>query len=161
MRRLFVTAVIASLLGTAMSAKLLAAEYSDEERFAAAYALVAASDGEDLSEKMTNTMVENQLQQNPALIPYRRVYTEFLQEVVGHETLREEIAELYLDYYTVEEMRTLTAFYKSPTGKKMLQVTPELTGQLMQVVQFRIQENLPRLQELIRVEAERLAMKQE
>jgi hypothetical protein len=148
-------------LAAALSVGAVAAEYSDEERYAAAYALVSASDGDGLSEKMTETMVEAQLQQNPALIPYRRVYTEFLEEVVGHESLRAEIAELYLDYYTVEEMRTLTTFYNSPTGKKLLAVTPDLTGQLLQLVQLRIQDNLPRLQQLIRVEAEKLAMGQE
>ncbi|KUJ83054.1 hypothetical protein AVO43_10960 [Microbulbifer sp. ZGT114] len=149
------------LLTSALATGAVSAEYSDEERYAAAYALVAAADGEGLSEKMTETMVETQLQRNPALIPYRRVYTEFLEEVVGHDSLRAEIAELYLDYYSVEEMRTLTTFYNSPTGKKLLAVTPDLTGQLLQLVQLRIQDNLPRLQELIGVEAERLAMGQE
>lgn len=44
-----------------------------------------------------------------------------------------EIAKLYTKYFTAEEMRTITEFYRTPTGKKSISVLPQLTVEGMEI----------------------------
>ena len=37
-------------------------------------------------------------------------------------------------YYTVDEFKEIIAFYKTPTSKKSLQVMPQMTGDLQQIL---------------------------
>ena len=46
-----------------------------------------------------------------------------------------EMAPLYTDNYTVDEIRQLTAFYKTPLGRKMMTLTPRLSAESMAVGQ--------------------------
>jgi hypothetical protein len=51
--------------------------------------------------------------------------------------------------YTVEELDALSDFYETPLGQKTLTAMPELTAKMSQIIISRVQEALPRLQELI------------
>lgn len=57
-----------------------------------------------------------------------------------------EIAPLYARNYTVAELKELTAFYRTPLGKKMLALTPRLTAESMALGQKVV---TPRLQGLM------------
>jgi uncharacterized protein len=45
--------------------------------------------------------------------------------------LSNAIAAIYADNFTADELRALTAFYKSPAGQKFLQKTPVIAAQTM------------------------------
>ena len=47
----------------------------------------------------------------------------------------DEMVPLYTSNYTVEEIRQLTAFYKSPVGRKMMALTPKLAAEGMAIGQ--------------------------
>lgn len=49
--------------------------------------------------------------------------------------LYREIADIYLDVYSEEEINKILAFYNSPTGQKMLEKTPDITERSMQLGQ--------------------------
>jgi len=57
-----------------------------------------------------------------------------------------EIAPLYAQNYSVSELKELTAFYRTPLGKKMLALTPRLTAESMALGQKVV---TPRLQGLM------------
>lgn len=44
----------------------------------------------------------------------------------------EPVAEIYAKYFSKQEMKEIVAFYKSPVGKKMSAVTPDLTKDCME-----------------------------
>ncbi len=51
----------------------------------------------------------------------------YFGQVSGDPDLKEEMAKMYEKVYTVEELKELIAFYKSPVGQKSLQLMPSLT----------------------------------
>ncbi|VXB25161.1 DUF2059 domain-containing protein [Massilia sp. 9I] len=46
-----------------------------------------------------------------------------------------EMVPLYANNYTVDEIKTLTAFYQSPVGRKMMTLMPKLAGESMAIGQ--------------------------
>jgi hypothetical protein len=54
---------------------------------------------------------------------------------------------LYARHYTVEEMRQISAFYKSPVGAKMLVTMPQMIGESMQMTQTLI---MPRIEAMMK-----------
>ena len=53
----------------------------------------------------------------------------------GVGSLTDQMAEIYARNFTVGEMHDLTAFYRSPTGQKLLEKTPAITQQSLAVGQ--------------------------
>jgi len=52
---------------------------------------------------------------------------EFAKTIADDPTLNTEMVKLYQETYTEAEMKELLAFYKTPIGKKTLEVLPMLT----------------------------------
>jgi uncharacterized protein len=42
--------------------------------------------------------------------------------------------EIYARHFTVQELREVIAFYRTPTGGKLLKVTPKLTAEIMAMI---------------------------
>lgn len=49
--------------------------------------------------------------------------------------MRTEMTPLYARYYTLQEVRDLSAFYASPLGQKMISITPSLASDSMAISQ--------------------------
>jgi hypothetical protein len=73
------------------------------------------------------SVVATQTRQNPELPGLGEVLREFLSRYVTWDALKDEYAELYAGAFTEEELREMTAFYRSPTGQKLARSTPQLT----------------------------------
>jgi hypothetical protein len=62
-----------------------------------------------------------------------------LQELMNDPTVVDEIlaetVPLYARTYTADELKQITAFYRTPVGAKMLATTPKLMGEGMQIGQ--------------------------
>ena len=56
----------------------------------------------------------------------------------------------------IKELKELTAFYETPTGKKTIEKMPQLMAQGAQIGAARVQENMAELQAMIKEESERL-----
>lgn len=68
--------------------------------------------------------------------------------------IAQNTAVLYARHYTVNEMRQIAVFYKSPVGAKMLALAPQMMGESMQMSQSII---APRLDAMMkRMDAERV-----
>jgi uncharacterized protein len=50
---------------------------------------------------------------------------------LSKKIVNEEMVQIYDKHFTHEEIKDLIKFYKSPTGKKLLEKTPEITNDLM------------------------------
>ncbi len=71
------------------------------------------------------------------------------QEVVAGGVLTEPMHEIYSKYYSVEELKQIVAFNKTPLGQKILKVTPAITQEGMKAGQAYGQALAPRLQEKV------------
>jgi hypothetical protein len=61
------------------------------------------------------------------------------------DELYNQVVPLYARHFTQEEVKALTAFYRSPTGKKSLEVMPMLMGESAQAAQKLMQERAKRI----------------
>lgn len=69
---------------------------------------------------------------------FNRVMPLMMQQEPGLKNPRlsaEQKAKIYNKYFTPEEMRSMSNFYNSPTGRKLTTVMPRLTREVMQVRQ--------------------------
>ena len=60
-----------------------------------------------------------------------------------------EVAQVYVDVFTLEEIETVTAFYRSPVGRKMLDKMPELMARSMEISQGMVADMMPGIESLV------------
>jgi hypothetical protein len=112
-----------------------------------------------MEEAMTESMsqlVDVQLQQNPALAPYKDVMMKFFSKHMSWESLKPEFLEIYATSFTASELREINKFYATDTGKKTIEKMPAIMAQGAQIGAARVQENIGELQAMIQAESERL-----
>lgn len=107
-------------------------------------------------EQSMSQMLDIQLQQNPALAPYKGVMMEFLNENMSYESLKPELIKMYSEEFTSSELREINAFYSTDVGKKSIEKMPTLMMQGGQLGATRVQENIGDLQAMIQAESGRI-----
>ena len=108
-----------------------------------------------MNDSMSN-MVDIQIQQQPTLAPFKSVMMKFFQKHMSWESLEFEFIYMYSQAFTAKELKELTAFYETPTGKKTIEKMPQLMAQGAQIGSARVQENMAELEAMIKEESERL-----
>ena len=111
---------------------------------------------QEVMEQSMSQMLDIQLQQNPALAPYKGVMMEFLNENMSYESLKPELIKMYSEEFTSSELREIIAFYSTDVGKKSIEKMPTLMMQGGQLGATRVQENIGDLQAMIQAESERI-----
>ena len=111
---------------------------------------------QEVMEQSMSQMLDIQLQQNPALAPYKGVMMEFLNENMSYESLKPELIRMYSEEFTSSELREINAFYSTDVGKKSIEKMPTLMMQGGQLGATRVQENIGDLQAMIQAESERI-----
>lgn len=105
-----------------------------------------------IDESVSN-VAQLQLQQNPQLQQAQReALITFLDRHIGWEALKEELAGMYLQNFTEQELDAMNAFYITPTGQKVITVVPQLVQQRNQLAMQRLQQNIGELQQLLNAE---------
>jgi hypothetical protein len=79
----------------------------------------------------------------------RQVLREFMDEHFRYEDLEPEMIRIYTDLYTEEDIRGMTAFYRTPLGQRMIETLPELSAASQRMAQERLQSVLPQLMQAI------------
>jgi hypothetical protein len=72
-------------------------------------------------------VVAAQAQRYPDVPGLEQVMREFLARHVTWNAMKDEYAELYAGAFTEEELREMTAFYRTPAGQKLARATPQLS----------------------------------
>ena len=70
-------------------------------------------------------------------------------EMLSWENLKAAYVELYASAYTEDEVDGILTFYKSPVGQALLARSPELITKSGAIMNGRMQELAPRLQEIM------------
>ena len=95
-------------------------------------------------------MLDVQIQQNPAIKPLRGTMLKFFKKHMGWESMKNDMAKIYMDKFTDSELKELNDFYKTPIGQKAAILVPTLTAEGAALGQKRVQENMAELQQMIR-----------
>jgi hypothetical protein len=78
---------------------------------------------------MAETMTDAMLKGNPALAQLREPILQWFQKYFTWDVMGPEVMKVYKDSFTEAEVRDMLAFYKTPTGQKVLLKLPEITQQ--------------------------------
>lgn len=113
---------------------------------AAADEMFQAINMEKVIGQAIDASLKAQTQQNPALVPYEAQMRTFLTKYMSWATMKDQMTKIYTDAFTEQELKQLTAFYKTPLGQKAITKMPVLMAQGMALGQQRVQEHLPELQ---------------
>ncbi len=92
--------------------------------------------------RISQMMVKRMLDINPDLAPSAMEFSVFFEKTVGYEALKAELADIYLKHFTPEEIRQMTAFYRTPVGRKMAQVSGDVMEESNLLREKRIQEHI-------------------
>ncbi|THF58674.1 DUF2059 domain-containing protein [Pseudothauera rhizosphaerae] len=136
-----------------------ASAYSESER--EAERLLILLDMESLLEESMSQMLDVQLQQNPALIPYKSVMMQFFKKHMSYESLKGEMIDIYAEAFTAPELKEINAFYDSEVGKKVVRKLPGVMTRVSMLGATRVQDAIHELQAMIKAEAERLQRMQQ
>ena len=77
----------------------------------------------------------------PALKPQVETFGKQMQSMFdsyNDAAFRQDVAKVYADIYTEQEMREIIAFMQSPTGRKMIAKQPELTQRIGMLGQAKV-----------------------
>lgn len=77
------------------------------------------------------------------------VMREFFAEHFRYEDLEPGFIRMYTDLFTEQELRDLIAFYRTPTGQRMVELTPEITARTQQLTTELMEEAMPALMEMM------------
>jgi uncharacterized protein len=71
-------------------------------------------------------MIDAQIQANPAIEPYRGVMVDWATRFLTWDAMLPEMTAIYKETFTEDEVREMIAFYRTPTGQKVLDTLPEV-----------------------------------
>jgi len=77
------------------------------------------------------------------------VVKEFLNKYISYESVKQELAKIYLDNFTIKEIKALIAFYQTPLGRKVAEKTPQLTIDGMRIGSKQVLEHQNELQQML------------
>jgi hypothetical protein len=118
-------------------------------RMQAAQNLFVASDLNTQMGAMYANIIEAGSAQIPAdkKVKFKEVMTTFLNKYMSYTSLRDDMAKIYAEEFTEEELKDITKFYLTPAGKKMNQKLAVLQQKGMMVAQQKMQSHMGELQE--------------
>jgi hypothetical protein len=116
---------------------------------AAAEALLNLMDMDKLMAQSVDQMLGMQVKQNPSIAPYQQQMKDFLNKYMSWASMKDDMVKIYVSEFTEPELKELTAFYKTPLGKKTVEKMPQLLVKGAELSQKRMQEHLPELQAAI------------
>ncbi len=142
-----------------MSLLISTSAYADiASHRAAAEELLEASNSAKIVEQLRSQMEEvfkstvAQISKTPEekqlLDKYTKKMTDILLENIRWDTMKGQLVDVYVSVYTEKEIRELTAFYRSPTGRKLLEKMPELIKASMEIAQKQMVTVIPKIEAL-------------
>jgi len=107
----------------------------------------ALADGIDKDTKLTKEEKEAKKKDLIAKIDKRlRRFKQLSEEKIQLSQLTSNVyVKLYEKYFTLNELKDMVAWYKSPTGQRTLDVTPQLSTEAMQMINVTL---IPRMHDV-------------
>jgi uncharacterized protein len=101
-------------------------------------------------------MADAMIRQNAALAPYRETILQWASTYITWDNLGPPLAAIYADEFSEAALKQLSAFYRTPLGRKALAVMPSLARRGMEVGGKVAQEHLPELRALVEARTQAL-----
>ena len=99
--------------------------------------------------KTIDQVLAEQVAENPSLGELKPVMKAFFEKHMSWAALKTEMAQIYAEQFTEEELKDITQFYQTPSGKKMARITPDLMAKGAMLGQEKVQAHLGELGAMI------------
>jgi hypothetical protein len=129
----------------------------DPKRTQRAEELLRAMKVEDVTRAGMMLGIDQEIQNNPQIAPFREVILEWAGKFMSWKELGPKLIELYATTFTEKELAVLIKFYESPTGKKALAEMPTLMQKGVDIGREIAEQHQGELQEMIRTHSLKLA----
>ena len=83
------------------------------------------------------------------VLQFQNKLTKKILGTMSWDKMEAEYIKLFSTVYTVEELKAIVEFYKSPAGQSMLEKQPMLIQKSIQIAQAKIQGLLPELKKMV------------
>jgi len=93
---------------------------------AAAREYLEAVNVQQLAAAGVEVSLEQQIRANPAMEPYRATMMEWARGLFASAEAQTAFAELYAEAFDEADLRALTAFYRTPLGRRVAEIQPKL-----------------------------------
>lgn len=100
-------------------------------------------------DESVDSVLQLQLQQNPQLDKHSKQMRTFFSKYIGWDALKKDLAGMYMQTFSEEELKSINDFYITPTGQKMINELPQLVQQRNQLAMQRLQANITELQQIL------------
>jgi hypothetical protein len=150
--RLILLALVCSLVARIDSATAQGSARS-KAHLAAAHEFLKTIQLDKTFAETIETAVDLQIKQNPMIEPYRDVMLEFFEKYMSWDSLKDDMAQIYVEEFTIQEIEKLSAFYRTAVGKKAALRMPKLMSKGGELGMRRVQEHMFELQEMIEEKA--------
>ncbi len=117
--------------------------------YKAAEELLSAMELEKMTNDVMSPMLDFQIKTNPMLESKRGVMEAFFKRYMSWQSLKEDYIQVYKNEFTEGELKDITAFYRTPTGKKLTGKAGVLAGKGSEVGQQRVMTHMTELQEML------------
>ena len=94
---------------------------------AAARDVVALLNMEKVVRAGVEAMFDLQMQQQPQMAPFRATMQAWADKTLSGPELLDRIVDIYAEEFTEQQLRELAAFYRTPTGRHLAEVSPQLS----------------------------------
>jgi tetratricopeptide (TPR) repeat protein len=108
----------------------------------------AAESGDDIA----GTLADIRIQASPELAPYREPLLAWIRNLASWDALGAQMIDLYASQFTEAELRDIMAFYRTPTGQKVLKRVPAMLSGATGVGLALIQNRQGELEEIVHAE---------
>jgi hypothetical protein len=98
---------------------------------------------------MMEISLQQQLNVNPSLRQYEQVLRDFLGKYLSYESLREDMAKLYMDRFSELQLVQMLAFYRTTTGQLAVSELPKLSQAGAELGARRIEEHKAELMQAL------------
>ena len=121
--------------------------------------LFRLTNASDLTESMNAQMKQMMLQQirqekipigkKPIVEKYMARLMDLIADTMDWSQLEGEFADLYVANFSENEINDMLAFYKSPTGRKMIETMPAIMKASMAIGQKQAQRLMPKVRQVL------------
>ena len=83
-----------------------------------------------------------------AATDFQKKMADEVLSVLDGKTMKNDVAKIYSEVFTKDELDEIAAFHSTPTGQMMLQKQPEVQNKLGAIIQGRMMEVMPKVQKM-------------
>lgn len=120
-----------------------------EAELKAAYELMDSCQFEKTMNEAIDKTIEMVKNMDPNLADKEAQLRKYYEKYMSPSVLRKDVAEMYAEVFTEQELKDLTAFYKTSTGQKTIEKLPQVMQFSMQRAQANIMEHMGELEAIL------------